>query len=40
MTLVATLLSLAILEHLFLVLPLPFENLWRWGLRSRAAPLS
>jgi putative photosynthetic complex assembly protein 2 len=36
MALVATLLSLAILEHLFLVIPLPFEALWRWGLRSRA----
>lgn len=40
MTLVATLLSLAILEHLFLVVPLPFEQLWRWGMRSRAAPSS
>jgi putative photosynthetic complex assembly protein 2 len=38
--LVATLLSLAILEHLFLVVPLPFEQLWRWGMRSRAAPTS
>ncbi len=32
-----TLLSLAILEHWFLVLPLPSETLWAWGLRSRAA---
>ncbi len=32
--LVATLLSLAILEHLFMVLPLPTDGLWRWGLRS------
>jgi putative photosynthetic complex assembly protein 2 len=31
----ATLLSLAILEHWFLVLPLPSEKLWNWGLRSR-----
>lgn len=37
LTLVATLFSLAILEHLFLVIPLPFEALWRWGLRSRVA---
>lgn len=33
--LVAMLLSLGILEHLFLVIPLPFEALWKWGLRSR-----
>ncbi len=31
----ATLLSLAILEHWFLVLPLPSEALWNWGLKSR-----
>ncbi len=37
LTLVATLFSLAILEHLFLVIPLPFEALWKWGLRSRVA---
>ena len=35
LTFVGTLLSLAILEHWFMVLPLPFEALWRWGLRSR-----
>lgn len=35
-SLLATLLSLAIVEHLFLVLPLPFGALWRWGLRSHA----
>ena len=34
---VATLLTLAILEHWFMVLPLPFEALWKWGLRSRQA---
>ena len=33
-SLVATLLALAILEHWFLVLPLPATALWRWGLRS------
>ena len=33
--LVGTLLVLGVLEHLMLVLPLPFEALWRWGLRSR-----
>ena len=35
LTLLASLLSLAILEHWFLVLPLPSEALWNWGLRSR-----
>jgi putative photosynthetic complex assembly protein 2 len=37
LTLVAALLSLAILEHLLLVLPLPSEKLWSWGMRSHAA---
>ena len=36
LTFAACLLSLAVLEHLFLVLPLPSEALWSWGLRSRA----
>ncbi len=36
--LVASLLSLAILEHALLVLPLPSERLWKWGMRSRAQP--
>jgi putative photosynthetic complex assembly protein 2 len=35
--LVGSLLSLAILEHLLLVLPLPSERLWRWGMQSHAA---
>ena len=30
-----TMLSLAVLEHWFLVLPLPFERLWSWVLRWR-----
>jgi len=34
-TFVATLLVLAILEHWFLVLPLPDAALWSWALRSR-----
>lgn len=40
LTFAATLLSLAILEHWFLVLPLPSEALWNWVLRERpgAAP--
>jgi G3E family GTPase len=29
--------TLAILEHWFLVLPLPSAGLWRWSLKSRAA---
>jgi putative photosynthetic complex assembly protein 2 len=32
---IAMLLSLALLEHWFMVLPLPSEKLWQWGLRSR-----
>jgi putative photosynthetic complex assembly protein 2 len=35
LTFVGTLLTLAILEHWFLVLPVPAEALWSWGLRSR-----
>jgi len=37
LTFAAMLLSLAVLEHWFLVLPLPSEALWAWGLRSRVA---
>lgn len=37
-TLVATLLAMAIVEHLMLVLPLDTTALWRWALRSAAAP--
>jgi hypothetical protein len=32
-TLVATLLGLAVIEHLFLSLPVPDALLWRWVLR-------
>lgn len=35
--LVATLLALAALEHVFLVLPVPLDGLWRFALRPRAA---
>ncbi len=31
----ATLMSLAMLEHWFLMLPIPADALWNWGLRSR-----
>jgi putative photosynthetic complex assembly protein 2 len=33
----ATLTGLGLLEHWFLVLPLPSEQLWRWALRRTAA---
>ncbi len=35
LTLLATLLGLAVLEHWLLVLPLPAASLWSWGLKSR-----
>lgn len=35
-TFLAALIVLAIIEHWFLMLPLPSEALWGWGLRSRA----
>jgi putative photosynthetic complex assembly protein 2 len=35
-SLIATLLSLAVLEHWLLVLPLPVESLWRWAMGSRS----
>jgi len=35
--LVATMLALAIVEHLLLVLPFPSTALWRWALRGGAA---
>ncbi len=35
LTFASILLSLAILEHWFLVLPMPSEWLWAWGLKSR-----
>jgi putative photosynthetic complex assembly protein 2 len=40
--LVATLAALGVIEHWFLVVPLPVADLWSWGLRShdRAAPQS
>lgn len=35
LTLVATLLSLGLLEHVFLAVPLPDAWLWRWAVRNR-----
>jgi putative photosynthetic complex assembly protein 2 len=34
-TFLATMMTLAILEHWFLVVPLPAGKLWKWGLASR-----
>jgi putative photosynthetic complex assembly protein 2 len=36
-TLIATLVALGVLEHIFMVLPVPADALWRWGLASRPA---
>ncbi len=35
LTLIGVLLALAVLEHWFMVLPVPAERLWEWGLASR-----
>jgi putative photosynthetic complex assembly protein 2 len=37
-TLVTTLLAMAIIEHLLLVLPLPTTALWRWAMRNGQTP--
>ncbi len=37
-TLVTTLLALAVLEHVFLALPLPDAALWRWAIRTKPNP--
>jgi putative photosynthetic complex assembly protein 2 len=37
LALVGTMLALGALEHWLLVLPLPTELLWRWGMRSHSA---
>lgn len=37
-TLVATLLAMALLEHLFLALPIPDAWLWRWAMRPGHGP--
>ncbi|MBL8672027.1 MAG: DUF3623 domain-containing protein [Alphaproteobacteria bacterium] len=36
--LVAALLALAVVEHWFMLLPLPLTSLWGWSMRSRAEP--
>jgi putative photosynthetic complex assembly protein 2 len=35
--LLASLLALGILEHWFMIVPMPIAALWSWGMRSRAA---
>ncbi len=37
LTLVATILGLGVIEHVFLALPLPDAMLWRWAIRQRQA---
>jgi putative photosynthetic complex assembly protein 2 len=37
LTFLAAMLTLAVLEHLFLMLPIPAETLFTWGLKSRTA---
>jgi hypothetical protein len=36
-SLLFTLVALALIEHWFMVLPIPSEKLWQWGLASHAA---
>jgi len=36
--LVSSLLGLAVLEHWFMVLPLPSEKIWKWAMRAPAQP--
>lgn len=40
LTLLASLLTLGLVEHWFMVLPLPTQALWQWGLRSRTGPVA
>jgi putative photosynthetic complex assembly protein 2 len=36
-SLLATLLTLAVLEHWFLIIPLPVEKMWKWAMRAGGA---
>ena len=38
LTFIVTLLALAVIEHWFLVLPIPFARLWAWALTLRRPP--
>lgn len=37
-TFLATMMALAIVEHWFLILPIPAEAMWNWSLKSRETP--
>ena len=37
-TILSTLATLAVLEHLLMILPMPAETLWRWSLAGRRTP--
>ncbi|WP_209318731.1 putative photosynthetic complex assembly protein PuhE [Falsiroseomonas selenitidurans] len=37
-SLLASLVALGVLEHIFMVMPVPADALWRWGLASRKQP--
>ena len=37
-TMLATMLALAVVEHWFLIIPLPFARLWAWSLRYKPTP--
>jgi len=37
-TMLATILALAVVEHWFLIIPLPFARLWAWSLRFKPKP--
>ena len=39
LALLATLTGLAVLEHIFMILPLPFGQLWSWAMRGRERAL-
>ena len=38
LTLVSTLFALGVVEHWFMLLPLPAITLWGWGMRSGFPP--
>jgi len=39
-TLLATMMVLGVIEHVFLVMPIPFEALWNWYIRTRQQPVA
>jgi hypothetical protein len=36
--LIASLAALAVIEHWFMILPIPAETLWRWSLKASESP--